>query len=64
MSWGGVSEFAGQYLHAYGNWESRQFRLNLTYRFGNTQVKAARQRKLGSEEEGKRVQSGGGGLGN
>jgi hypothetical protein len=64
MSWGGVSQFAGQYLHAYGNWESRQFRLNFTYRFGNTQVKAARQRKLGSEEEGKRVQSGGGGLGN
>ena len=59
-----TSDFAGQFIRASGNFESRQFKLYFTYRFGNTQVKAARQRKTGAEEEGKRVGSQGGGLGN
>jgi iron complex outermembrane recepter protein len=58
----GVSNFSGQYLVASGNFESRQFKVNLTYRFGSNQVKAARQRKSASEDEMKRTQ-GGGGLG-
>ncbi|MHA4843281.1 outer membrane beta-barrel protein [Flavitalea antarctica] len=57
MQWGGTSEFSGQYINNRGGWESRQLRLNFTYRFGNTQVKAARQRKTGAEEENKRVGS-------
>jgi iron complex outermembrane recepter protein len=61
--WKGTSRFAGQVTTASGNWESRQLRLNLTYRFGNAQVKAARQRKEAAEEEKKRTQ-GGGGIGN
>lgn len=60
MQWGGDSEFAGQKFLANGSWESRQFRLNFSYRFGNAQVKAARQRKTALEEEAKRTQGGGG----
>lgn len=55
MRWGGTSNFAGQYLYSEGGWESRQFKLNFTYRFGNIQVKAARQRSTGLEDESQRV---------
>jgi iron complex outermembrane receptor protein len=55
MRWSGVSNFAGQYLRSNGGWESRQFKVNFTYRFGNIQVKAARQRKTGLEDESQRV---------
>ena len=64
MKWAGVSNFAGQYLRASGGWESRQLKLNFSYRFGSTQVKAARQRKTGLEDENKRVGSQGGGISN
>jgi hypothetical protein len=63
MRWRGISNFAGQRLTASGGWESRQFRLNFTWRFGSNQVKAARQRKNSLEEEAKRVNGGGGGIG-
>ena len=59
----GTSEFAGQTSVINTRWESRQFKLNLVYRFGSNQVKAARQRSTGAEEESKRVQQGGGGIG-
>lgn len=62
MHWAGTSNVTGQILRVNGGWESRQFKLNFTYRFGNNQVKAARQRKTGAEEENNRTQ-GGGGLG-
>ena len=60
MKWSGTSNFSGQTSTATGHWESRQFKLNFTYRFGSTQVKAARQRKDAVEEERKRTQAGGG----
>lgn len=64
LRWKGESRFAGQYTVASGNFESRQFKVNFTYRFGNMQVKAARQRKTGVDDESKRVGSGGaGGIG-
>ena len=63
MHWGGTSDFAGQHLRASGGWESQQLRTNFTYRFGNTQVKAARQRRDASEDERKRAEGGGGGIG-
>ena len=59
MKWSGSSNFSGQTSTASGRWESRQFKLNFTYRFGNNLVKAARQRKDGAEEERKRTQAGG-----
>lgn len=64
MKWAGTSDFAGQYIRNEGSWDSRQFKLNVTYRFGNTQMKAARQRKTGAEEEGSRIGGqGSGGIG-
>lgn len=62
MHWGGTSNFAGQYINANGGWESRLFKINFGYRFGNSQVKAARQRKTSQEEENQRVNSDGGGI--
>lgn len=63
LKWKGTSDFAGQHSIASGNFESRQLKLNFTYRFGNSQVKAARQRKTGLEEENKRTGDSGGGIG-
>ncbi len=63
MKWSGNNNFTGQFNEASGRWESRQFKLNFSYRFGNSQVKAARQRKSAIEEENKRTENSGGGLG-
>lgn len=63
LHWSSTSDFAGQYIKASGHFESRQLRLNFVYRFGNSQVKAARQRKAADEEENKRASGGGGGFG-
>jgi len=62
LHWSSTSDFAGQSIHANGGFESRQFKLYFSYRFGNNQVKAARQRKTGDEDESKRVGTQGGGL--
>jgi hypothetical protein len=59
----GTSRFAGQLTVASGSFESRQFKVNFSYRFGSSQVKGARQRKSASDEEQKRTQGGGQGLG-
>ncbi|HTI11128.1 MAG TPA: outer membrane beta-barrel family protein [Puia sp.] len=65
LRWSATSSFAGQYLSTKGSFESRQLKLYFTYRFGNIQVKAARQHKTGAEDENKRVGSqGSGGLNN
>ena len=61
MRWRGISNFAGTYLDANGGWESRQLRVNFSYRFGKSTVSGARQRKTGLEDESKRIKSGGGG---
>jgi hypothetical protein len=58
-----VSDFAGQQTISNTRFESRLFKLSVSYRFGNTQVKAARQRSTGAEEENKRAQGGTGGKG-
>ncbi|MBP6431430.1 MAG: outer membrane beta-barrel protein [Ferruginibacter sp.] len=62
LKWNGSIDFAGQRTTASGYGESRQFKVNFTYRFGSNLVKAARTRKNATEEESKRTQ-GGGGLG-
>jgi hypothetical protein len=59
----GTSDFAGQKTVSANRFESRQFKLGFVYRFGNSQVKASRQRSTGAEEENKRVQQGGSGFG-
>ncbi len=57
------TEYAGQFVRAYGSQESRVFRINFSYRFGNSQVKAARNRKTAAEDENNRANGGGGGIG-
>ena len=47
-----------------GGAETRQLKLYFTYHFGNSQVKAARQRKSGLEEESKRAGASSGGFSN
>lgn len=49
--WRGISQFGGLYMDASGGYESRQIRVNFTYAFGSSQVKTARQRKTGLEDE-------------
>lgn len=51
----GVSDFGGAYLDVSGRGESTQLRINFTYRFGNNQLKAARQHKSALEEENNRI---------
>ena len=55
MKWGGDTDFAGVVNRFTGNGEMQQVKLNFSYRFGNSQVKAARQRKSAIEEERKRA---------
>jgi len=61
LHWYATSNFAGQYIRTTGGYESRLLKLYFTYRFGNNQVKAARQRNTGVEEENRRVGSQGAG---
>lgn len=59
-----TNDFAGQHTNVLTRWESRQFKLNFVYRFGSNQVKAARNRTIGAEDETKRAsQQGGAGIG-
>ena len=60
MQWQGTQEFGGLYFDASGGWESRQFRVNLTYNFGNQKVKASRRRKTGLQDESSRASGGSG----
>jgi hypothetical protein len=63
MKWSGSSDFTGVQSTFSGRGEMPQFKLNFNYRFGSSQVKAARQRKSAVEEEIKRTESTGGGMG-
>lgn len=54
--WRSVNDFTpGLYMAGRGNWESRTVRCNLNYRFGNNNIKSARQRKTGIEDINKRI---------
>jgi iron complex outermembrane recepter protein len=56
--WRGISDFAGLYFDANGGNESRQLRLNATYKFGSNQVAKARDRKTGLSDEADRIKGG------
>lgn len=60
LHWKGTSDFGGSHLTASGNFESQQLKVNFSYRFGNSQVKGARQRKGATDEEAKRLNQSGG----
>jgi outer membrane receptor protein involved in Fe transport len=53
--WFAISNFSGLYVDANGNYESRQLRLNLSYRFGSNQVQSQRDRKSGADSESNRI---------
>lgn len=53
--WTATSNFGGLYIKGGGRWESQTVRMSFTWRFGNNQVKAARQRQTGLESEAKRI---------
>jgi iron complex outermembrane receptor protein len=57
--WDSYNTYGGIIIRAHGNWESQLFRASFTWRFGNKQMKAARQRTTGSESEQKRIGGGG-----
>ncbi len=58
--WSGENVFTpGVKMLMTGNWESRTVTLNFSYRFGSAEIKGARQRKTGLEDEKNRVKSGG-----
>ncbi len=63
MVWGGNANFTGVKNTVSGRGEMPQLKINFTYRFGNSQVKAARQRKSSAEDEMKRTEGGGQGMG-
>jgi iron complex outermembrane recepter protein len=63
LIWRGTSDFTGQSTTFRGYGETRQFRINFNYRFGNSQVKAARNRRSATEDENKRTKGGGGVIG-
>lgn len=53
--WEADMRFGDLYIDGTGGWESRQVRLNINYTFGNQNVKKARIRKTGVEEEKSRL---------
>ncbi|MCB0633112.1 MAG: TonB-dependent receptor [Lewinella sp.] len=55
--WSGISQFGSLYMKAGGNWDSRRLNVNFSYRFGNDEVKAARRRRTGLEDEQRRIKS-------
>ena len=56
--WKAINNFGGLYIKGGGSWESQTFRVNFSWRFGNNQVKASRQRQTGLESESKRIKGG------
>ncbi|MBO9593486.1 MAG: hypothetical protein J7599_11310 [Niabella sp.] len=50
-----VQQYEGFYLRNYGYYESRQLRLNFTYRFTNGALKGPRSRNASLENENNRA---------
>ncbi|MGX5819776.1 TonB-dependent receptor domain-containing protein [Chitinophaga lutea] len=51
----GTAEYGNVYLYVNNRWSNRTINLSFSYRFGNSKVEAARERKSGSEEESRRA---------
>jgi hypothetical protein len=58
-----TSDFAGQTTRVLARWEAQQFKVNFTWRFGSTTVKGAKQKNGSAEDEKKRAEQQGGGIG-
>jgi len=56
--WYATNDFGGTFIKGNGNWESRTVRLSFSYRFGSNNIKSARQRNTGLENEANRIKGG------
>ncbi len=56
--WSGTSRFGVLDMRIAGGWDSRRFRMSMSYNFGNSEVKAARRRNTGLEDEQRRIKTG------
>lgn len=57
QKWNGTSNFGALHMTVNGRGDSRRFRVNFSYNFGNDQVKGARNRNTGLDDEKKRIKS-------
>ena len=54
-TWAGETRFGNVSINGNGGNDSRQFRINLTYNFGSNEIKKARNRNTGIEDEKNRI---------
>ena len=59
LQWNAESNYGGTHILADSHWESQQFRMNFTYRFGSNKIKEDRGHATGNEDEKKRTSSNG-----
>ncbi|MCF8243941.1 MAG: TonB-dependent receptor [Saprospiraceae bacterium] len=57
QKWNGASNFGDLSMSINGRGDSRRFKANFSYRFGNEQVKASRRRSTGLEDEKNRIKN-------
>jgi len=57
QNWSGKSTFGDLYMTVDGRGDSRRFRANFSYSFGNEQVKSSRNRSTGLEDEKNRIKN-------
>jgi hypothetical protein len=57
QKWSGASRFGDLYMTVHGRGDSRRFRANFSYNFGNEQVKGSRRRSTGLEDEKNRIKN-------
>ncbi len=57
QQWSGSSKLGVLHIRGNGYWDSQRLKVNLTWNFGNQQVKSARRRSTGLEEEQKRIKT-------
>jgi hypothetical protein len=58
--WSSYTRIGDLYIDANGTWEGQQFKVSMSYRFGNNNVQNARRRTTGADEESQRASGDGG----
>ncbi len=56
QQWSGTNIFGELQLKANGGWESRQLKMNFSYKLGKKEIKGSRSRTTGLEDETSRIQ--------
>lgn len=57
LKYASTTNYSGLYVNTHVKWDSRRFIIAFVYKFGNSNVKAQRQRNTSSEEERKRIKN-------